>query len=50
MENCLVEFINENDLSFCTELEHADVPYTYMCEWDNVTYTSKIDPFIVNSN
>ncbi len=50
MENCLVEFINENDLTFCTELEHADVPYTYMYERDNVTYTSKIDHFIVNSN
>ncbi len=35
----LVESINENDLTFCTELEHADVPYTYMCERDNVRYT-----------
>ncbi len=25
-------------------------PDTYMCERDNVTYTSKIDHFIVNSN
>ncbi len=46
----LVEFINENDLTFCTELDHADAPYTYMCELDNVAYTSKIDNFIVTSN
>ncbi len=46
----LVEFINENDLTFCTEVEHTDVPYTYMCECDNVTYTSRIDHFNVNSN
>ncbi len=46
----LVEFINENDLTFSTVLEHADVPYTYMCERDNVAYTSNIYHFIVNSN
>ncbi len=46
----LAEYINENDLTFCTELEHVDVPYTYMCKDENVTYTSQIDHFIVNSN
>jgi hypothetical protein len=45
----LLEFVSEYDMGLCVEMQHADVPYTYLCERDNVTYTSKVDHFVVSN-
>ena len=46
----LTEFISQYDMSMCTTMSHADVPYTFMCERNGEVYTSKIDHMIVNAS
>ncbi len=43
----LLEFVSEYDMTICIEMGHVNIPYTYMCERGNETFTSKVDHFIV---
>ncbi len=43
----LLEFVSEYDMIICIEMGHVNIPYTYMCEWGNETFISKVDHFIV---
>ncbi len=43
----LLEFVSEYDMTICIEMGHVNIPYTYMCEQGNVTFTLKVNHFIV---
>ncbi len=43
----LLEFVSEYDMTIYIEMGHVNMPYTYICEWGNETFTSKFDHFIV---
>ncbi len=43
----LLEFVSKYNMTICIEMGDVNIPYTYMCEPGNETFTSKVDHFIV---
>lgn len=46
----LSQFVGEYNMGVCTEMDIANVPYTFSCERNGNTYTSKVDHLIVSEN